>query len=162
MGRRQTSGTIDSNRNDVPVRHECSRLSLPPSIPSSRYPSPSLDRHGRRFKSLKRVRKCANGKIPIHSNLKWLSRRRVALYLTLVLISLVRSSCGEDASSTAAAVTADDDDIDSNGDVKVIESLAGVSLNLPCPFVNKVYSPNYDATWIVEWKKREQGADTGK
>ena len=75
------------------------------------------------------------------------------------------SSGADDAGNTAptASSGADDDDATASGnEVQLVESLAGARLQLPCTFVNKVYSPEYDATWIVEWKKTQQDAEAGK
>ena len=144
------------------------------SSPSPTIPSPSLSAseqlHGLRLKSKRLKRKCANQRIPTDfssAKTNWRSRWRFRLPLTLCLLFftiLIRCSSGaDDAGNTAptASSGADDDATASGNEVQLVESLAGARLQLPCTFVNKVYSPEYDATWIVEWKKTHQDAEAG-
>ena len=122
-----------------------------------------------------------------NSNTKWLSSRRVALYLTLAFFALLSSSRvtrgqgeddvdvdgaptgGADGSSdsksgenTASPTPGDDGGGNEVSGSKVVASLAGGDLNLTCPFLDKVYSGEYEATWIVMWEKTPIKTEMGK
>ena len=160
----------DNNNNNDNVCSKCShsRLSISPQFQP-------IYGHLRLKCSSRRPRKTEDRRTqnPLPSNLKWLLRRRVALYLTFLFFALLCSSLPRGA---RASGTDGDEDADSQGspdrgkeverDDRAgsdrIESQAGRDLTLPCKFLDKVYSPEYESTWIVEWEKTERNGQKGK
>ena len=159
----------NNNNNNNKVCSKCShsRLSISPRFQP-------IYAH-RRLKCSSRSRRKTEDRRTqnsLPSNLKWLSRRRVALYLTLLFFALLCSSLprgarasgtdGEEADSQGSPDRVKEVELDDRAGSDRIESQAGRDLTLPCKFLDKVYSPEYDLTRIVEWQKTERNGQTGK